>query len=119
VKLTTEDLQTAYNFAGPRAASMLRDHISALEGELLDAAELHQADESTIYQLEHRIVPGLRSELAEARKDSDLLRDLIDADDSGGDLLAERVWDEPYGKSEDVQAEVKAMLRSAIDKARF
>jgi hypothetical protein len=63
-------------------------------------------------------ITALEAELAEARKDSELLRDLIDADDSGGDLLAERVWDEPYGKSGNVQAEVKAMLRSAIDKAR-
>jgi hypothetical protein len=46
----------------------LLSHIAALEAELLDAAELHLADESTIYQLENRIVPGLRAELADARE---------------------------------------------------
>jgi hypothetical protein len=103
MKLTQQEL------AGIRERE--REHHKSLAAvrEALGCLDVHSVLEG---------VERLAGKLAEARKDSDLLRDLIDADDRGGDLLAERVWDEPYGKSGNVQAEVKAMLRSAIDAAR-
>jgi hypothetical protein len=50
--------------------------IAALEAELADAAELHLADESTIYQLEHRIVPEAQKAVEESRR----RRGLVEAD---------------------------------------